>query len=206
MTESFGFLVLAAGSSRRFGSAKLKATLPDTKLSVLEQTLTQLPTEYPIHVVSKPADQYLNDIMEKVSCSQGKAITSSGNQALSQGIAHSIACGVEATAHWQGWVICLADMPWITTATYKHIIQALAHHSIVAPYTQSAAIQSAKELVKGNPVGFGKKYYQDLIKLSGDQGARAIVANNSKDVYKLAVKDPGILLDIDYPSDIKPLN
>jgi molybdenum cofactor cytidylyltransferase len=54
---------------------------------------------------------------------------------------------------------------------------------------------------RGNPVAFGRGHLHALLALAGDQGARSILKNNP--VNELMVDDPGILQDIDTPSDIQ---
>lgn len=193
----YGFILLAAGKSTRFGGKKLLATLPDSSKSILETTLEQLPTQYPIHVVRRPSQTDITQLIERAQRQTNQTISFSGSENSTKGMGHSIAEAIHATQHWNGWVICLGDMPWIKTSTYLAIIDALKSRAIVAPHTHIDG-----HLKRGNPVGFSKRYQQQLITLSEDTGARAIVQANSTDVYKLSVKDPGILLDIDYPSDI----
>lgn len=199
-TSNYGFILLAAGLGTRFGGNKLTATLPHTQKAVIETTLEQLPQGFPIHVVCRPSQQTLIESIKQLEQRIESPIGISGSEQLQDGMGFSIAEAIQATSHWQGWVICLADMPWVQTDTYLSIIQALTSRSIVVPH-----IQSSSALKRGNPVGFTKAYQQNLMTLSGDSGARAIVQNNMTDVYKLLVKDPGILLDIDYPDDINKL-
>ena len=123
--------------------------------------------------------------------------TYSINPRAGDGMASSITQGVSQTRHWGGWVICLADMPWIQTATYQAIIEAVTPDAIVVPSTQQKGT-----VHRGNPVGFGKNYRSALEALLGDRGARSVVAAHGDRVKQVNVKDPGILLDIDYPDDI----
>ena len=104
----------------------------------------------------------------------------------------SIALGVAARPDAAGWVIAPADMPFIKTATIKAIVKALAPDAIVAPVHAGS---------RGHPVAFGKNYGPELMKLTGDEGARAILAA-AKPVL-VESDDPGILRDIDSPEDWK---
>ena len=56
---------------------------------------------------------------------------------------------------------------------------------------------------RGNPVLFSSSMYEKLERLSGDVGAKEVIRKNPEDVVEVAVTDPGILLDIDTPSDIE---
>jgi len=53
---------------------------------------------------------------------------------------------------------------------------------------------------RGNPVAFDAAHRDDLLALEGDQGARRLLISHP--VTTIAVPDPGILRDIDSPSDL----
>jgi molybdenum cofactor cytidylyltransferase len=185
-----GFLILAAGAATRFGSDKMMARLPCGR-PVLDSTLSELPKGHPVHVVCKPGHTALMDLLKK------KDVPFSINPNASEGMATSLVSGLQNTRQWQGWVICLADMPWIRQGTYRSIMRALTPSNIVVPVIN----QGGKHQL-GNPVAFGKDFRETLLALEGDHGARTVVHNNASAVVELDVKDHGILLDIDYPDDI----
>ena len=115
------------------------------------------------------------------------------------GMAASLACGVRHAQEAQGWLIALADMPYVQPATMAALAAALTGGSagqgaadIAAPWYEGR---------RGNPVAFGRKHLPALLALQGDQGARGILKNHP--VQELALDDPGVLQDIDTPSDIK---
>lgn len=197
-TTRVGFLVMAAGRGSRFGGNKLMAPLatnatPQNSVphTLLHTTLMQLPEECPARVICDPENPAL------ISAVKNLGFSPLLNPDASQGLGTSIATGVRHTGSWQGWVICLADMPWISTATYRQVAMAVADHRIVIPeYSQNGTKHP------GHPVGFGSAFAQQLQALSGDRGGKAIVSANQAAVLRLNVKDPAILLDIDYPDDI----
>lgn len=102
------------------------------------------------------------------------------------GMGDSIACGVAATPQAEGWLILPADLPLVQTATLLRVAQALQQHSVVVPFYQDQ---------KGHPVGFSAACREDLIRLTGDQGARGVVARRG--FTPLEVQDPGCVLDVD---------
>jgi molybdenum cofactor cytidylyltransferase len=53
---------------------------------------------------------------------------------------------------------------------------------------------------RGHPVGFAAELYSELIQLSGDEGARRIMARYP--AHGQEVADPGVLLDVDTPDDL----
>ena len=55
---------------------------------------------------------------------------------------------------------------------------------------------------RGHPVGFGAALRDELLKLDGDQGARAVVERHRDSVQLIECDDPGILFDVDRKSDL----
>lgn len=186
MTGVVGIL-LAAGSAQRFGSPKLLHPLPEgvpiaaaaahTLIQVLPSTLA----------VVKPGDHTLIELFTQLG------LQTVENPLADEGMGTSVAAGVKASGKADGWLIALADMPWVRPATISGILDRLENGaSIIAP---------SHEGQRGNPVGFSSRWLQPLCDLSGDKGARDLIANNSEALELLATGDAGILKDIDYPNE-----
>ncbi|EHS4533917.1 nucleotidyltransferase family protein [Cronobacter sakazakii] len=112
-----------------------------------------------------------------------------------RGMGESIALGVKATPDAAGWLILLGDLPLITAASLQRVAQALNEKPVVVPYYQQR---------HGHPVGFRREYFDSLARLTGDEGAKAVVqaARARADVLTLTLNDPGIVQDIDVPEDL----
>ena len=102
------------------------------------------------------------------------------------GMGDSIACGVAATPDAKGWLILPADLPLIQACTLLAVAAALPRHEVVVPRYDGQ---------QGHPVGFSAVCRNDLLQLTGDQGARAVVAQH--EVCRLDVDDEGCVLDVD---------
>ena len=188
--EEPGFILLAAGKSTRFGSNKLLTTI-DGKQTLLLQTAKRiLSISNQLLVVSNDNDTAISTLLDE----QAIARISTPDSEL--GMAHSLAYGVQQRAHWNGWIICLADMPTIRPTTYQAVQHALKDQKLVVPRYKNRA---------GNPVGFSKPFFNRLIKLEGDKGAKSILQANSSQVFHLNCEDPGILLDADTPEKLEIL-
>lgn len=111
------------------------------------------------------------------------------------GMGASIACGVAASADSDGWVIALGDMPFLKAKSIQLVVDALRNGALLA-----APEYRGK---RGHPVGFGGACRDDLLHLRGDLGARRLLETNADQVMCIAVDDPGILIDVDTPADIK---
>ena len=102
------------------------------------------------------------------------------------GMGDSIACGVAATPDALGWLILPADLPLIQPATLWGVAEALQQHAVVVPRYDGQ---------QGHPVGFAPSCREALLQLTGDHGARAVVAQHT--VCRLDVADQGCVLDVD---------
>jgi len=108
---------------------------------------------------------------------------------LVHGLRHAEAADAEAV----GWVLALGDMPRVLPATIAALARAVEQGADIAVPVHRGQ--------RGNPVAFGRRHLPQLLALTGDQGARGIVKNCI--VNEVAVDDPGILLDVDTPSDLQ---
>ena len=84
-------------------------------------------------------------------------------------------------------------MPFIEQHTYQVLANTLTSNKIVIPTYENK---------KGNPVGFGKKFFKELKMLTGDGGARPVIQHPSEVVVKVKPDVPAILWDIDTPPDL----
>ncbi len=75
-----------------------------------------------------------------------------------------------------------------------------------APYQPrqwwSAIAAPAYRGERGHPVGFARRFLDELSALHGDQGAKELIAEHPDWVTLYEVDDPGVLRDVDRPSDL----
>lgn len=186
MTSIQGIL-LASGSGSRFGSDKLMHPLRGEPIAVhaARHLVKALPGAL---AVVRAA----NSKLAKALRAEGLRIVVCRDAA--EGMGRTLAAGVKASAGASGWVVALADMPFIQGATIAGVASALSDGAvIVAPRFQGE---------RGHPVGLAKRFREDLERLQGDAGARAIVANHKEGITFLEVDDPGVVKDIDTPADL----
>lgn len=181
-------ILLAAGSSSRFGSNKLLHLLPDgTPIAIAAARKLKAATSMTLAVVHP-------DNLALVDMFAAEGLTVVACPSATQGMGASLACGVRASSHAHGWIVALADMPFIQPATLVEIRCQLEQGvPLAAPVYHGQ---------RGHPVGFGSEFFEALAHLSGDQGARAIVRTHAARATLLACEDPGILADIDTTDDM----
>lgn len=171
-------IVLAAGRGERFKAAggtqhKLDALLQGK--TVREHVLSAVQASgLPWHMVTPEHTQHLPQA----------------------GMADSIACGVAATRHADGWLILPADLPLIRADTLSFMAKVL--HEAQEPHVACDVVVPFYQQQRGHPVGFSKKCLPDLLQLQGDQGASAVVAKHKS--WHVVVNDVGCVTDVDTPA------
>jgi molybdenum cofactor cytidylyltransferase len=181
-------ILLAAGSASRFGADKLAAALSDgTSVGVAALKNLAAAVDSVIAVV-RPGD----GAMASVFAAHGARV--SVCPWASEGMGASLAWGVRGAAVAAGWIIALADMPWIDPKTIARVVAALRQGApLAAPQFEGS---------RGHPVGVGARFFGELAALSGDEGARHVLAAHAASVQLIEVNDAGILRDIDTPADL----
>jgi molybdenum cofactor cytidylyltransferase len=181
-------ILLAAGSATRFGGGKLLATLPDGMPMGAAALAHLMAAVDAVVAVVRPGDDALGSLL-----AAGGARVSVCPRA-GDGMGASLAWGVRAAPLAAGWLIALADMPWIAPTTIARVIEALRSGApIAAPGWRGA---------RGHPVGLAAAFYGELVALTGDEGAKTILAHHR--VPLIATDDPGVVRDVDSPADLLP--
>jgi molybdenum cofactor cytidylyltransferase len=119
------------------------------------------------------------------------------NAEHAQGIATSIRAGVGAVAPaCAGALVLLADMPLIAA---RHIVQLTT--AFVAAKSNSTIVVPFYRGQRGNPVLWGRDHFSELMHLSGDIGARALLERHVHCVVRVEMTDDAVLVDVDSPQD-----
>lgn len=188
MTDVMGIL-LAAGTAKRFGSAKLLHSLPNgvpMGVAAAQVLIQALPNTI---VVVRPGDR----VLQEAFLAAGLKVVE--NPRAAEGMGTSLAVGVKAASGADGWIIALADMPWIQPATVNRLADRLRNGaSMVAPVYRGR---------RGHPVGFASCWGKKLKSLRGDKGARDLLTEYHEEIFLLKTSDPGVVEDIDYPDALK---
>jgi molybdenum cofactor cytidylyltransferase len=191
MTSRPVVVVLAAGSGSRFAgpSHKLGQSLGGS--SVLGQALQHaLASQLPVIVVTTEA--LAAEAQRSVAARDIVTVPGVGSSSEPLGMGYSIAAGVSARPNASGWLILPGDMPMVQPQSLLAVAQALEQHPIAFAQYHGR---------RGHPVGFAAELYSELSALSGDAGARRLVARYP--AHAVEVDDAGVLVDIDTEADLR---
>ena len=192
-------ILLAAGRGSRFdptgGRYKLLQALPNGEPVVVASARALLAAVPRVIAVVRAEDAATANLLRGLGC-EVVVCANAG-----EGMAASLVCGVRHAQDANGWLIALADMPYVQPATMAALAKAATTAAAAGATTEATIAAPVHDGQRGNPVAFGRGHLHALLALAGDQGARSILKNNP--VNELMVDDPGILQDIDTPSDIQ---
>jgi molybdenum cofactor cytidylyltransferase len=182
-------ILLAAGAGARFGGGKLLARLPDGATIGARAAANLRGAVSDVIAVVRPGDDAL--MREMTEAGAVATVCADADTGMGASLAH----GVRIAGDVDAYLVALADMPWITADSLRRVVAGLdAGHPLVVPrYRQQ----------RGHPVGFGAVHRDALLALSGDTGARALIAG-ATDIHWVDVDDPGVVRDVDVPADLGP--
>lgn len=186
-------IVLAAGRSSRMGDAnKLLAELDgEPMVRRVAGTALEAGLDPVVAVLGHDADAVRRAL-------SGLPVRLVVNPRYATGIGSSVGAGIEAVdGEVDGAMVVLGDMPWITVADLRALVDAFAPargRGICAPVVDGK---------RGNPVLWGARYFARLQELEGDAGGRRLLTDHAADVWTVSLTRDGVLRDIDTPAALK---
>lgn len=189
MPPDLTVLVLAAGGGSRLGGGKLLLPWRGKPIirHVVDTALTLTP-EVAV-VVGHDAERVRGALPESVSIIE--------NPDWRQGQSASLRRGIEAVPQDRPVMVMLGDQPRVKPETLAGLAKA---HSADAPATAPEYAGN-----RGNPVILGPELFAPVLALTGDQGARSILARLGDRLRLVPVDDAGVLWDVDSPDDYQEL-
>lgn len=182
-------IVLAAGrSSRMGGSNKLLAEIGG-------RTLVRIAVEEALASRARPVIVVTGHQRERVEAAlTGLDVVLVHNPAYADGLSTSLKTGIAAAPpSADGAIVCLGDMPQVDARLIDSLLSAFDPEQgalIVVPTTAGK---------RGNPVVWSRRFFADLAALTGDVGARGLIATYPEAVVEVAVADAAAFTDIDTP-------
>jgi molybdenum cofactor cytidylyltransferase len=190
-----GIVILAAGASRRLGTPKQQVRFQQQSLlQRIIHTAQQTAARPVVVVLGAFADAILPEV-------QGANAATVINPDWESGMGSSIQTGIREILRISESVtdvlILLCDQPFITTALLEELI---ATHQRQGKGITACTYGPAT----GTPVIFNQKYFDALLALGGQEGAKNIIRQHAGDVATIPF--PEGIIDIDTPEDLENLS
>jgi molybdenum cofactor cytidylyltransferase len=190
-------VLLAAGQSSRFGSDKLLhpiAIQGECKSLIFHSLSLWLTIFSEVDVVIRKDNSALLDLLTNCQFSSRLRLIPAEN--AREGMSASFVAGIQANIEAAGWLIGLADMPYINRLVISDSLAALeAGAAITLPEFNGR---------RGHPVGFAADFLPQLMALKGDKGARDIIRSSARQICLISGIDDGIFRDVDTRQDLLP--
>ncbi|TWB18477.1 molybdopterin molybdochelatase /molybdenum cofactor cytidylyltransferase [Nitrospirillum amazonense] len=185
-------LVLAAGSARRMGANKLLADYAGQPLVRHAVTAALAANPGRVTVVLGHQAAAVRTALRGLDVRFIEAVDHA------QGLSASLKAGLAGAAGGAGVLVCLGDMPRVTADTHRRLLArftAAAGRAIVVPVAEGR---------RGNPVLWPADLVPAMAGITGDQGARGLLAIHADRVVEVPA-DGGVHLDVDTPDALAAL-
>lgn len=190
-------IVLAAGMSTRLGHPKHliklggKTLLARVIAAALESELSEV-----VLVLGHEAGRVLA-ALGSLGCHE--RLRTVVNEGYEDGMAGSLQAGLlPVKEHFPAVMFLLGDQPLIDAGAINLLLRRFwsADKDICVP------VQGER---RGNPVCFSRHFYEQILGIQGDTGAREIIRKHPEDVLLVEIDSPFFFLDIDRAEDLERL-
>lgn len=180
-------IVLAAGSSKRFGGDKLSALLGGAPL-----------LHHAIRAArAAPVERVIVVARGGLAIGEWPGAPALETIAIaSEALSASLKAGIAAASGMDGAFVFLGDMPRIPDGIADKLAAALGDAYAAVPVCKGKS---------GHPVLLSARAFAGIAGLEGDAGAGRLLKSRG-DIAFVDCDDPGILLDVDRPEDLAKLS
>ena len=188
-------IILAAGESLRFGQPKQLVALHGRMLLawVLDAAVASH-LETVVLVLGRDHQKIVAALGQRVCHPKLELVF---NPRYHEGQSTSLTEGLfRIRDRFPAVMFLLGDQPLVDAATINRLLEKFRHSdkSICVPVHRGQ---------RGNPALFSRSHYEELAELSGDKGAREIIAARPGRILEVPIADPLLFLDIDIPADVE---
>ncbi|NNE25963.1 MAG: nucleotidyltransferase family protein [Saprospiraceae bacterium] len=173
MNNDIAIVLLAAGASSRLGRAKqLLKYKGDVLINNVIEHSKKVVAETNVYVV---LGAHADDIRKNIKDDAVRIVI---NNNWKEGMGSSIRSGiakVKTNSDMQACILSVIDQPYLNAEVFADIIQLYREN-------KPKIISSRYRNVYGPPTLFGRQYFDDLLRLEGDKGAKAIIKSESNNV------------------------
>jgi molybdenum cofactor cytidylyltransferase len=186
-------LVLAAGRSLRMAPRnKLLEPIGGEKMVRRAAATALAGGATPVIVVTGHEAAAVADVL------RGLDVTIVANPDYADGLSTSLRAGLQALPQGiDGALILLGDMPEVETSVLAALMAAFT--------SESAICVPVRHGRRGNPVLWGSAYFAEMMQLTGDSGAKPLMARHATHLIEIEVATDSIFEDVDAPEDLARL-
>ncbi|MCP5088738.1 MAG: NTP transferase domain-containing protein [Rhodobacteraceae bacterium] len=183
-------VLLAAGASRRMrGEDKLLREVEGQPLLRRSAELAKAAEVSAVRVVLP------EDNTERLAVLQGLDVTVVETSDWQEGMAASLRAGLAAVSgDAAAVVVALADMPEVTTGHINRLIAAFDPEE-----SREICRAVAADGTPGHPVLFSRRFFESLMDLQGDHGAKDVLVQAQEFVTLVSTPGQGAVIDLDTP-------
>jgi molybdenum cofactor cytidylyltransferase len=189
--KHYGIIILAAGESKRFGSPKQLAEFKDKTL--LQHAIDEA-AKVDKAAVCVVLGAHKEDILAKHKTAH---IIAGINEDWESGMASSIQVGLHRLQQnytdLKGCIIAVSDQPFLKAKILEHLIEKQKE-------TGAGIVASAYAGTLGTPAYLDRKYFDELMALKGNGGAKQLLETHKDDLAQIDFEQGEI--DIDRPEDL----
>ncbi|WP_135466139.1 NTP transferase domain-containing protein [Crenalkalicoccus roseus] len=187
-------VVLAAGRSRRMA--------PLNKLLVPDEHGTPMVTRVVDNVLAshaRPVVVVTGHERERVEAALvGRPVLFAYAEDYAEGLSASLKAGLAALPpDAEGVLVCLGDMPLVTGAMMDRLIAAFD------PEEGRAIVMPTFRGKQGNPMLWAREFFPDMMRITGDVGARHLVGQHADRMVEVEMADDAVLRDFDTTDALK---
>jgi molybdenum cofactor cytidylyltransferase len=186
-------IILAAGRSTRMGAVnKLIAEIGG-------KPLVRLAAEQALASQAKPVIIVTGHQQDRVAAAlEGLPLRLVHNPDYAEGLGTSLRTGIAAVPeNVDGAIVLLGDMPQVDAALIDKLVGAFD------PELGALVVVPTIDGKRGNPVVWSRRFFSELMAISGDVGARHIIGNYSEVVAEVPVTGNAVFADIDTPEALR---
>lgn len=185
-----GAVILAAGLSKRMGKSKL--TLMLDKIPIIEHVMRHVEAS-DVDSIVLVYSKYTRDVKP---LADKHGIHCVENDHAEDGLSTTVKLGLSHMLGEQGVMFVLGDQPFIETRDINMLVGHFRKNrdKIIVPVNYEG---------RGNPVIFPEKYFNEILAIGGDKGARQLLDKYAEDIVFVEVDESKIQFDVDTVDDFE---
>jgi molybdenum cofactor cytidylyltransferase len=186
-------IVLAAGRSTRMGA------LNKMLAEIGGKPLVRIAVEQALASRAKPVIVVTGHQREQVEAAlAGLPVRLAHNPDYADGLGTSLRSGIAAVpAESGGAIVCLGDMPQVDSGLIDKLLAAFD------PDKGALIVVPSIDGKRGNPVVWSRRFFNELMAISGDTGARHLIGQYAEVMTEVPLSGEAALTDVDTPESLK---